>query len=284
MRRTQWLKAALIALISGWLVLFVLLPNLLVLGASFLRRDESGFIRLELTLENYPRLLDPSYFRVFAHSCYLASLATLLCLLAAYPFAYGLARLTPRLRPIVLTLVIVPFWTNSLIRTYAIRSLLAAKGVLNNTLLALGLVDEPIRLLYTDSAVLIGMVYVMLPFMILPLYGAIEKLDFRLVEAAADLGAGMLRRFWLVVLPMSLPGVIAGSLLVFVPALGMFFINDVLGGARKMLVGNLLKDQFLDARDWPFGAAASMVLTSVLLLFLAAYQYSLKKLPTQEER
>jgi spermidine/putrescine transport system permease protein len=255
-----------------------------VLTASFLSRDETGFIQLSVTTHNYLRLLDPVDLRVFLHSLYLAFSTTVLCLLLGYPFAYSLARLPQSIRPLLLTLVVVPFWTNSLIRTYAIRSLLAAKGLMNNLLLALGLIDEPIRLLYTQQAVLIGMVYILLPFMILPLYSAIEKLDYRLVEAAADLGAGPMRRFSSIILPLTLPGIIAGSVLVFMPALGMFFITDVLGGARELLMGNLLKDQFLDARDWPFGAAASMVLIGLLCLFLGLYAFSVQRFSTEERR
>jgi len=275
-------KSIVISLLSVWLAVFVLVPDVLVLAASFLKRNESGFVEPTLNLGNYLRLLDPVYLRVFGHSFGLALLATLLCLAVAYPFAFILARLRPALRPLMLTLVVVPFWTNSLVRTYAIRALLAAKGVMNNSLLALGLIDEPVRLLYTPSAVLVGMVYILLPFMILPLYSAIEKLDWRLVEAAADLGAGPWRRFYEVILPLTLPGIVAGSLLVFMPALGMFFVTDVLGGSREMLVGNFLKDQFLDARDWPFGAAASVVLIGLLFAFLGLYQASLKRFSPQE--
>lgn len=283
MKPAAFFKTSAILLLSVWLALFVLVPNALVLAASFFSRDESGFIDWSLTFSNYLRLLDPVYLRVFAHSLWLAFLATGICLGLGYPFAYFLARLRPGLRPLLLTLVVVPFWTNSLVRVYAIRALLAAKGLMNNTLLALGLIDEPVRLLYTSSAVLVGMVYVLLPFMVLPLYSSIEKLDQRLVEAAADLGAGPARRFASVILPLTLPGIIAGSLLVFMPALGMFFITDVLGGSRDLLVGTVLKDQFLDARDWPFGAAASMVLIGLLLLFLAAYAFSLKRFSPGEE-
>lgn len=283
MRKPSLFKSVAILPLGAWLGLFVLVPNGLVLAASLLRRDETGFVELALDIDNYARLLDPIYLKVFGHSLLLAALATLICLLLGYPFAYLLARLRPALRPLLLTLVIVPFWTNSLLRTYAIRALLAAKGLLNNGLLALGLIDEPVRLLYTPYAVMIGMVYVLLPFMILPLYSAIEKLDQRLVEAAADLGAGPVRRFMAVILPLTLPGIIAGSLLVFMPALGVFFISDVLGGSRELLIGNFLKDQFLDARDWPFGAAASVVLMVLLSAFLVLYQYSLKRFSAGEE-
>jgi spermidine/putrescine transport system permease protein len=219
---------------------------------------------------------------VFGHSLGMALIATLLCLIVGYPFAYLLSRLRAAWRPVLLTLVVIPFWTNSLVRTYAVRSLLAAKGPLNNALLALGLIDEPVRLLYTGPAVTVGLVYVLLPFMILPLYSSFEKLDRRLIEAAADLGAGRLATFWHVIIPLTAPGIAAGSLLVFLPALGMFYVTDVLGGARDLLIGNFLKDQFLDARDWPFGAAASVIVIGLLFLFLAAYAFARRRLTPGE--
>jgi spermidine/putrescine transport system permease protein len=277
-----FVKAAIILVLSAWLTLFVLLPNLMVLAASFLRRDEAGLIAPVVTGENYLRLLDPIYLKVFGHSLGMALTATVLCLVVGYPFAFLLARMKASWRPVLLTLVIIPFWTNSLIRTYAMRALLAAKGAMNNTLIALGLIDQPVRLLYTDTAVIIGLVYVLLPFMILPLYTAIEKLDRRLIEAAADLGAGRLRIFRHVIVPLTAPGILAGSLLVFLPALGLFFVTDVLGGSRDLLVGNFLKDQFLDARDWPFGAAASVILIALLFLLLAGYALTRRRLTPGE--
>jgi spermidine/putrescine transport system permease protein len=178
----------------------------------------------------------------------------------------------------LLTLVIIPFWTNSLVRVYAIRHLLAAKGAMNGLLLALGLIQEPIRLLYSGWAVSIGLVYVLLPFMILPLYSSFEKLDPRLIEAAADLGASRLARFRHVIVPLTAPGIAAGCLLVFLPALGLFYVTDVLGGARNLMIGALLKDQFLDARDWPFGSAASLVVIGLLFLFLALYRLAQRRI------
>lgn len=254
-----------------WLTLFTLLPLLMVAAVSLMRRDESGLIAPVFTLANYARLLDPLYLRVFGHSLALAALATVLCLLVGYPFAYLLSRVRAGWRPALLTLVIVPFWTNSLARVYAMRGLLAAKGPVNALLLALGWIDEPVRLLYTGPAVAIGLVYVLLPFMVLPLYSSFEKLDHRLIEAARDLGAGRFATFWRVIVPLTAPGIAAGSLLVFLPALGMFYVTDVLGGARGLLVGNFLKDQFLDARDWPFGAAASVLVIALLFVCLALY-------------
>ncbi|CAL1239303.1 ABC transporter permease subunit [Candidatus Methylocalor cossyra] len=271
-------KLAEIGLLPLWLGMFTLLPLVLVLGASLLRRDEAGLIDPVPTGENYARLLDPIYLKIFGHSLSLALLATGLCLLAGYPFAYFLSQVRPGWRPLLLTLVVVPFWTNSLVRTYAIRGLLAAQGPLNKALLSLGLIDEPIRLLYATPAVVIGLAYVLLPFMILPLYSSFEKLDRRLVEAAADLGAGRAATFWHVIVPLTAPGIAAGSLLVFLPALGMFYVADVLGGARDLLLGNFLKDQFLDARDWPFGAAASVAVIALLFLFLAIHGLSRRRL------
>ncbi|SMF93615.1 spermidine/putrescine transport system permease protein [Methylomagnum ishizawai] len=258
-------------LLPLWLILFTLLPLLMVVAVSLMRRDESGLIAPVFTLANYARLLNPLYLKVFGHSLALAAVATTLCLIVGYPFAYLLSRVRAGWRPVLLTWVIVPFWTNSLARVYAMRGMLAAQGPVNTGLLALGWIDEPIRLLYTGPAVAIGLVYVLLPFMVLPLYSSFEKLDRRLIEAARDLGAGRFATFWRVIVPLTAPGIAAGSLLVFLPALGMFYVTDVLGGARGLLVGNFLKDQFLDARDWPFGAAASVLVIALLFVFLALY-------------
>ena len=266
-----------IALVSLWLVLFVLLPTLMVVGTSFLSRDDGHFVAMPFTTAAYARLLDPLYAGVLGESFLLASIATLLCLLVGYPYAWITARAARPWRYLLLLLVIVPFWTNSLIRAYAVKLVLATNGALNSALFALGYSGEPLQLLYTPFAVIAGLVYVLLPFMILPLYAVIEKLDGRLLEAAADLGASPLQRFWRVVLPLTLPGIIAGCLLVFLPALGLFYVSDVLGGARDLLVGNLVKSQFLVARDWPFGAAVSLVLTLLMGLMLAAWAWSARR-------
>jgi spermidine/putrescine transport system permease protein len=278
MNRGGLFRLAGIGLLPFWLVLFTLVPLLLVLGVSILTRDEAGLVAPRLTLDNYLRLLDPFYLRVLGQSMLMALTATLLCLAIAYPFAWLLARARPAWRPLLLTLVVIPFWTNSLVRTYAVRGLLAAKGLLNHVLLTLGLVDEPVRLLYTGPAVAVGLVYVLLPFMVLPLYSSFEKLDLRLIEAAHDLGAGRFQVFRRVIVPLTAPGIVAGSLLVFLPALGLFFVTDVLGGARELLIGNFLKDQFLDARDWPFGAAASLVIILLMFLLLGLYALARRRL------
>ncbi|MFM4784345.1 spermidine/putrescine ABC transporter permease PotB [Aeromonas veronii] len=260
-----------IALILGWLTLFVFLPNLMIIGVSFLTRDESELIAPIFTLSNYGRLLDPLYFEVLLHSLWLALLATSICLLVGYPFAWLLAHLPARIRPLLLFLVVVPFWTNSLIRTYALKVLLGTRGLINGWLLDLGLIERPLQMMYTEVAVIIGLVYVLLPFMVLPLYSSIEKLDGRLLEAARDLGANGWQRLVRIILPLTLPGIIAGCLLVFLPAMGMFYVSDLLGGAKHLLIGNLIKNQFLNSRDWPFGAAISVMLTVLMALLVYCY-------------
>ncbi len=277
MREKNLFKTLTVALIGIWLAVFVLIPNLMILVISFLQRDEIRFIAFDITLESYRRLLDPLYLQVFAHSMKMALNATLVCLALGYPFAFLLARAPARFRHLLLLFVIIPFWTNSLIRTYAIRAILATRGVLNAALLYLGVIDEPLRLLYTGTAVTIGLVYILFPFMVLPLFAVMERLDNSLLEAAGDLGAGRAQTFLRVILPLTLPGIIAGSLLVFLPALGMFYVSDLLGGAKDLLVGNFIKNQFLNARDWPFGSAASVAMLAIMGLMLAAYFLSSKK-------
>jgi spermidine/putrescine transport system permease protein len=269
-------KTVVLVLIWGWILLFVVAPNLLVVMTSFLTRDDVHFIRWQATLDNYLRLFDPDYLAVFGHSFYMAVVTTLLCLLVGYPFAYLLSRLTDAVKPYLLFLVIVPFWTNSLVRTYAMKLLISTNGLVNQTLLGMGWIDTPLRLLYTETAVIIGLFYVLLPFMILPLYAIFEQLQSDLLEASSDLGANAWQTFRRVVLPLTMPGIIAGCLLVLLPAVGMFYVGDVLGGAKNLLIGNVIKNQFLDARDWPFGAATSLLLTLAMAVLLYAYYLSVK--------
>ncbi len=269
--KTFSLQNAIITLIVGWLALFVLVPNVMIIGTSFLTRDEANLIEMTFTLDNYFRLMDPLYAKVLWHSFYMAIIATLLCLVIGYPFAYIVAKMPEKWRPIMLFLVIVPFWTNSLIRTYGLKIVLGTQGILNKSLLAMEIIDKPIRLMYTETAVMIGLVYILLPFMILPLYSAIEKLDSTYLEAAKDLGANKFQTFTKIILPLTAPGIIGGCLLVLLPALGMFYISDLLGGAKNLLIGNVIKSQVLNARDWPFGAATSIALTIAMAIMLYAY-------------
>lgn len=265
-----------ILIVGAWLTLFVLAPQLMLFIATFLQRGQQEFITSTFTLENYARLLDPVFLFIFWESFRLAGVTTLACLLLGYPFAYILATSRKNLRPWLLLLVIIPFWTNSLIRTYAMIIILKSGGVLSNLLQALGLIDKPISLMYTDIAIFIGFTYTLLPFMILPLYAAIEKLDMRLLDASKDLGATAFQTFRHITLPLTMPGIVAGCMLVFLPALGMFYVPEILGGSRYMLLGNYITNQFLVARDWPLGAAASTILTITLIIMIALYLRSVR--------
>lgn len=265
-----------IAIVAVWLSLFVLAPQALLFIATFLERGQQDFITTTFTLNNYTRLLDPVFLFIFWESFRLAGITTLVCLLFGYPFAYILATSKAAMRPWLLLLVIIPFWTNSLIRTYAIVIILKSGGVLSNFLLWSGLINEPLSLMYTDFAIFIGFSYTLLPFMILPLYAAIEKLDMRLLDASKDLGASNFQTFRHVTLPLTMPGIVAGCMLVFLPALGMFYVPEILGGSRFMLLGNYITNEFLVARNWPLGAAASTILTVTLVFMIVLYLRSVR--------
>ena len=272
-----------VAIIFSWLIFFVLIPNLLVLIVSFLTRDGSDFYALPFTLDNYANLFNPLYAQVVWNSLYMSGIATIICLLIGYPFAFMVSKINPKYRPFLLFLVVLPFWTNSLIRIYGMKVFLGVKGVLNTMLMDMGILSEPIRILNTEVAVIIGLVYLLLPFMILPLYSAIEKLDGRLLEAARDLGANAVQRFFRVILPLTMPGIVAGCLLVLLPAMGMFYVADLLGGAKVLLVGNVIKSEFLISRNWPFGSAISIGLTILMALLIFVYYRANKLLNKKVE-
>lgn len=260
-----------IVLTLVWLGTFVLIPHLLVLVTSFLSPDSQHLAVWPMNATAYQRLWEQLYADVFLHSLWLACLATLICLGIGYPFAYILAKLPRVWRNVCLFLMIVPFWTNSLIRTYAIKLMLGNKGLVNTVLVGIGVSDAPIELLYTEFAVIFGLVYVLLPFMVLPLVSSFIKLDSTLLEAARDLGATFWQRLRYIILPLTMPGIIAGGLMVFLPAMGMFYVADLLGGAKNLLVGNIIKNQFLVVRDWPFGAALSVALMLMMAILLWFY-------------
>lgn len=260
-----------IGLAAVWLTLFVLVPNLLVVATSFLTRDPLSFVNLPVSLDSYGRTLNLLYLQVLWDSLRMSLLAMIVCLVIGYPFAMCLVLLSPRWRALVLFLVVLPFWTNSLVRTYALQSILGNRGLINSTLQALGVIDAPLQLLYTEFAVILGLSYILLPFMVLPLYAALEKLDLRLHQAARDLGANALQRFWRITVPLTSPGIVAGCLMVLLPAMGMFYVADLLGGARNLLLGNVIKTQFLQTRDWPFGSALSVLLIALLGMMLWLY-------------
>ena len=253
-----------------WLVLFFVVPVLIMAAYSVMQRGTYGGVEPGFTLEPYARFFDPLYLRILARTVWLAAITTLLCLAVGYPIAYAIAG-AGRWKHALLFLVVLPFWTSFLVRTYAIMFLLRDTGLVNSALMASGLTETPLTLLYTPGAVLAGLVYGYLPFMVLPVYASLEKLDPALLEAAESLGARPAARFARVTLPLSLPGVVAGCLLVFIPSLGAFLTPDLLGGAKQVMVGNLIQQQFGAARDWPFGSAVSFVLMALVLASVYAF-------------
>jgi spermidine/putrescine transport system permease protein len=266
-RRPQLRRALLLLPAGAWLALFFVAPLAIMATYAFRPRHILGGVYPGWTLVHVERLVDPLYLRVMERSVVLALAATLIALLVSYPMALVIARAT-RWRSLLLFLVVLPFWTSFLVRTYATIFLLRDTGIVNQLLLATGLIRAPIAMLYTPGAVLFGLVTGFVPFMVLPIYASLEKLDPALLEAAEVLGAREWRRFWRVTWPLSRPGVVAGSVLVFVPALGSFLTSDLLGGAKVMLIGNLVQNQFTAARNWPFGSALSFLLLGVVLIGL----------------
>lgn len=266
--RPGWKAWALLAPMVLWLVAFVVVPTAILFVYSFCERDEVGGVIFSFTLRNFERVFDPVYLRIFGRSVGYAAATTAICAVVGYPVAYYIARAEEHLRNRLLLLVMVPFWTSFLIRTYAWITILKKEGMLNGFVQSMGLGLEPFNLLYTPTAVIIGLVYAYLPFMILPIYGSAEKLDNSLIEAAYDLGAGPVRAFSSVIVPLTMPGIAAGTLLVFVPAIGMFAVTDLMGGAKVPMIGNVIQNQFLQARDWPFGAALGVIF---MLMFALTY-------------
>jgi spermidine/putrescine transport system permease protein len=257
----------------GWIALFLVLPCLLIGIYSFFERGTYGGIEWNFTFENFRRAADPLYFGILVKSLWIAGLATAIALLVGYPAAFLIATSPERWQKLLLVLAVLPFWTNYLIRSYAWIVILNREGAINNLLRGLGLTSEPLPLLYNEFAIVLGLVYAYLPFMILPLYAAISRLGADLIEASTDLGANGWRSFRRVILPLTLPGIAAGSIFVFVYSLGNFITPDLLGGGRTVMVGNLIYDQFLTARDWPFGAALAFILIGIMmgLLTLQAF-------------
>ncbi|GIP48959.1 Spermidine/putrescine transport system permease protein PotB [compost metagenome] len=253
-----------------WLCLFLVVPMLIVVGISFMGRDDLGNVVLDFNLDAYALFFDPLYLGIYWDTILLSVLTTALCLLLSYPLAYYIANAGPRMQTWGLVLITVPFWINFLIRTYAWVLLLRTQGIVNELLLGIGLISEPLQMLYTKGAVLLGMVYTFIPFMVLPIYVALEQMDKKLLEAASDLGATRWRSFWHITLPQTKSGIMTGSVLVYVSTTGMFVVTDILGGAKSAMISNIIQSQFLGARNWPFGSALSVifVITSLILIAL----------------
>lgn len=260
-----------------WLILFIVAPIAIVIVVSFATRGAYGKTIYDFTFNNYTRAFDTLYLPAYWRTLWIALATTGLCALVSYPVAYYIALRAPaNWKRILLVLTVIPFWTSFLIRTYAWMLLLRSEGLINSLLLQSGLVHEPLKLLYNDFAILVGQVYGELPFMILPIYVALERLDTRLLEAAQDLGANRFWTFLRVTLPLSKPGLIAGIVLVFIPSLGAFITPDLLGGAKSIMIGNLIQNQFIQLNQ-PFGSALSLILTlAVLVLLAVAFRAGLK--------
>jgi spermidine/putrescine transport system permease protein len=254
-----------------WLLLFLLIPLGIMLIYSFCQRGRYGGVLWNFTFDNYLAILNPIYLRPILRSFWLALISTVLCLIIGYPVAYYISTRTSRVKDLLLLLVILPFWTNFLVRTYTWMIILREGGLVNTILMKLNMIGAPLELLFTKKAVVIGLVYGYLPFMVLPLYASIEKLSPSCLEAAYDLGANRFQAFWRVMLPLTLPGVAAGSILVFIPTLGAFVTPDLLGGAKEMMIGNLIQNQYLKVRNWPLGSALSFMLLSIVLVLLFVY-------------
>ncbi len=264
----------------GWLVAplylftlaFVAGPMLYMVAISFATNNDGYGFSWVFTLDNYLRMADPVYVQCFVQSFRLAFATTFFVILLGYPCGYFMAKLSPAGKKRMMFLIMVPFWTSSLLRLYGWIILLQAKGVLNAILQKLGIVEKPLKILYSYPAVLIGMVYALLPFMILAVYSSVEKMDWQLVEAARDLGAGPARAFWTVTFRLTLPGLLSGVILTFVPSMGLFFIADILGGNKIVLVGSLIQDQLTRSSNWPFAAALAVVLTALTSLMIFLYR------------
>lgn len=260
----------------AWLILFSLIPMTLIIVASFLSKDSTHLLTLPFTLKNYSHLISISSATILARSVMIAFITTGICLALAYPFSYLLVK--SKHQSLLLVLIIIPFWTSSLVRTYSLLSILKFKGIINAILLKLHIIKVPLTLLYSNAAVIGGLVYTLFPFMVLPLFTNMERFNFKLLEAGRDLGANRWNLFFRIFLPNTAPGIGAGCILVFLPAMTLFYIPTILGGARSILLGNMIQNQFLVFDNWPQGAATSVALTASLVLLLSFYRRPPKEL------
>jgi len=257
--------------VTIWLVLLVAAPLVYVFFLSFLSTDGYNVV-YKFTLHNYVELLNPIYLEIYGNSFLLALLTTVVCTIFGYPFAYSMARANKRKKAVMMIMLMIPFWTNSLIRLNGWKTILGKTGLLNSLIMNLGILNQPIEILYTRGAVVLGMVYILFPYMVLPLFASIDKLDLSLLEASNDLGGNKTKTFLNITLPLTSPGVFSGTILVFIPSLGYFFVSDIMGGAKSQLIGNLIENQFKAANNWPLGAALSMLLIVLIILLVTIYK------------
>lgn len=257
--------------VSIWMIIFVMLPLIYILVISFMTRNVYGGIDYNFTLENYKELLQPLYLNVIWKSLKLAFLTTVVCLLIGYPLAYWIASKPSKTSAKLLMLVMIPYWTSSLVRLYSLNLMAMPNGFLNVFLMKLNIISEPLDILYSDTMVVFGLLTAMLPFSVLPLYSSIEKLDKSLIEASKDLGANSITTFRKVTIPQTMPGIVGCVLLVFIPSLGMYYVPEMLGGGKVMLIGTLVKNQFLVTKNWPFGASLAILLIMITLAMMWIY-------------
>lgn len=257
--------------VTAWMILLIAIPLLYILAISFFSTDSAHNIVAGFSFDNYAKLLNPTLLSIYGNSLVISFLTTLFCILIGYPFAYMMARTSPFQKTLMMVFLMLPFWTNSLVRLYGWRTILGTNGYLNTFLLWVGVIEKPLQIMFTRGAVVLGMVYVFLPYMVLPIQSVVDKLDKSLLEAASDLGARPVRRFVHVTLPLTASGIFAGSIMVFIPSLGAFFVADLMGGAKSQLIGNVISRQFKEAFNWPFGAALSIILILVTLLLVKLY-------------
>ena len=253
-------------------VFLIALPLIYIFVISFFQSDFYGGMIETFTLENYARIFDSVYIGIFIKSLVIAGITTIICILISYPFVLAVSHKNKRFQTILMMLVMIPFLTNSLIRMYGWTVLLRESGIINQILMSLNIISEPLSLMYNNLGIIIGMVYTLIPFMILPLYSSVSTIDKSLLEAASDLGASKWQKFKNIILPQTFPGLFNGALMVFTPALGYFFIVDVLGGGKIMILGNLIKNQFFLFRNWPFGAAIAVSLVLITILVIVIYR------------
>lgn len=266
-----------------WLGIFFLLPLLFVLAYSFFERGTYGDVVYHFTFQNIIDVFQPQYLKILWDTLVIAVATTVIALLIGYPYAYTIMFVSERWQRMLLMLITIPFWINFLVRSYAWVIILRTQGLINTSLMNIGWIDQPLSLLYNTPSVILGMVYTLLPFMVLPIYVSIEQMDRSKIEAANDLGASPLKTFWHVTLPMTMTGVVTGCILVFVASLGMFVVSDIMGGSKVPLIGNVIQTQFLGARNWPFGAALSLVLILACIILIFVYYRITKNQQEGEE-
>lgn len=271
-RKSAMAKYCMITPISLWMYLLVAIPFIYIIVISFMNKGTYGGVTPGFTVNNYLSILNPLYIYTFLKSIGMSVAVTFICLIIAYPFTYFIAKKTPVQKTVFMSMVMIPFCVSMIIRLFLWVNILRSEGIINNFLISLGLIKEPLKLVYNPVGAMIGLVYMLLPFMILPLYSSIEKLDKSLIEAANDLGAKPVKSFLKITLPLTKPGIFAGCVMVFIPSMGLYFITDLMGGSKTLVIGNLIKNQFITARNWPLGAAMSVILMLITLALLKGYQ------------